>query len=142
MRPISRLTGALPELFIMLTLSIGLIGMHHLISTGCLIGTSTHAGAHVTDAEPPAGDVGSVADSRADLWTSSDSGFEQPPANADQSEHLGAVCMAVLMLFSVIVPSTRAIIARRQPRTVRINPDSSQRSTDPPDLRVLSISRT
>jgi len=119
---------------------IGLVGMHHLISTGCLAGSNTHADAHVMEAQSPSNDVSTV--SEADRGTRSGAGIAQPPTNAEHSDHLGVICMAVLMLFSVIVPSVRAIIARRRPLAVGVRTASPQKSADPPDLRVLSISRT
>ena len=142
MQPISRLAGALPGLLMVLALCIALIGMHHLISTGCVAGSNTHADAHVMDAKSHSGDVSTVIVSGADRGTSSGAGVVQPPTNAEHSDHLSAMCMAVLMLFSVIIPRARAIIVRRRPLSVGIRSASPPRSADPPDLRVLSISRT
>jgi hypothetical protein len=119
---------------------IGLVGMHHLISTGCLAGSNKHADAHVMEAQSPSNDVSTV--SEADRGTNSGAGVVQPPTNAEHSDHMSAICMAVLMLFSVIIPSARAIIARRRPLALGIRSASPPRSADPPDLRVLSISRT
>ena len=109
-------------------LIIGLIGMHHLIVTGCLNVSSGHGDSHVTQSH------------MGDTPQSVDPGHTQSAASG--TENHGAICLAILMSFSVIVPTLRAMTTRKRIMSIKTGSGGSQRTTDPPTAVLLSVFRT
>jgi hypothetical protein len=117
-------------------LIIGLIGMHHLIVAGCLNVSSGHGDSHVTQSH-----MGDTPQSHmGDTPQSVDPGHTQSAAGG--TENHGAICMAILMIFSVIVPTLRAMTTRKRIMSIKTGPRGSQRTTDPPTAVILSVFRT
>lgn len=107
---------------------IGLVGMHHLVTVGCASVLSGHSDGHaMADLAPPVVD--------ADVLASSD--HEMDAATG------AGICLAVLV-FSILILTRRSSWIRRDSLAMaRVHQRCmSLRRTDPPDLLVLSISRT
>lgn len=122
---------------------VGLIGMHQLVNLVCSAMSteqgSTHSqssgasqahGTHETHSLNP-----SALESSIDPMWESDSRTQQ--------SDLGMACVAILIIFVVAIPLFRMIAIRRRVISVYHSPPAVfPRAADPPDLKLLSISRT
>lgn len=108
--------------------SLALVGMHHLTSFGCPEPVGHHAAVHVVEPETP-------------LVSSP----ENPSLSDASVKDLmpGLICLALLVAVGVVFRAVAGVLTRR--RDVRhVHQDWAvlSRIDDPPDLHVLSISRT
>lgn len=107
---------------------IGLIGMHHLIAVGCASIGASHSDSHSTYVMPAV---------EHDVEPSGQHG-------TDQSGSAGSIACLAVMVFAVSLLARRSSWVRRDPSrplTTDRRLLGPQRS-EPPDLVVLSISRT
>lgn len=109
---------------------IGLVGMHHLVEVGCASVLSGHSQAHsvaATDHVAPVVDADLVVFGGSEVDAATGAG----------------VCLAVLV-FSILIFARRSawisrdLLAKPDVRHV----SRSVKRTEPPDLLILSISRT
>lgn len=108
------------------TMALALVGMHHLTSQVCVEPGAHHGAIHsVTFADP--------LDPHPD---SSDAGaFDELTP--------GLVCLALLVTVGVVVRAVSVVMARRRDLLAhRYASVLRTRHEDPPDLYILSISRT
>lgn len=111
-----------------LLLTMGLIGMHHLIAIGCASFGSASHDVHVavsegsTQSTTEAADVAPVAESRSDA---------------------GATCLAIVLTF-VFAAVVRGWLMQRHRMSGGTRASEPLRSHErgPPDLHILSVSRT
>lgn len=111
-------------------LVVGIAVMHHVVVTGCstVAGDSSHGhSAHMPDQSTAA-------------MPSEDGLGEVPPADAPAA----AICLAVMLGGWVLVPLVRAWRVRRdaEPSALALDPAVVDVPPHPPDLVLLSVSRT
>lgn len=119
-------TEAWRQLICACALIFGLIGMHHLIAAGCLTASPSHSDPQMTQSH-----MGT---------TVSEVNLIDTEFASDNSAHIGATCMAILMIFSVIIPHLRALTNRERINSAHSS-SGSQRTTDPPKIILQSILR-
>ena len=129
-----------PRLVVVALLALGLVGMHHLVVVACHHGASQAGHATMLPTEAAGGhaqhDAGPTAPMQAPR--------EAPAPAPDGLVGAAAMCLAVLlMVIGLMVPR---IVSRLRRVTL---PDIRPRATsivtrvfDPPDLSLLSVSRT
>ena len=129
-----------PRLVVVALLALGLVGMHHLVVAACHHGAS-HAGhATILPTEAAAGhdlhDAGPTAPTQAPR--------EAPAPAPDGLVGAAAMCLAVLiMVIGLMMP--RIVSRLRRVPLPDIRPRAISNLTrvfDPPDLTLLSVSRT
>ncbi|MDA2988887.1 MAG: DUF6153 family protein [Actinomycetota bacterium] len=110
------------------TVALALVGMHHLTTSDCSEPVAHHAVVHVV--EP-----GSSLDSSQGNPSSGDASVDGLTP--------GLVCLALLVAVGVVFRAVGGVLARRRD-VQRVHQDwaVTSRFDDPPDLHVLSISRT
>ena len=126
--------GSLTQRIVIVLIVIsGIVGMHHLVSVSCAVVITDH-GSHTA---VPRLDLNSdrmrviAADSNV-----------TPDMNALPS-NTGSICLAVLLLFTVAIPTLSGIKKRKVFHSNRSSPRTQyMRTSDPPDLKLLAISRT
>lgn len=168
--PIASVTGSVRRrALVVALLVVGLVAMHHLVTTGCAIALGGHT-AHTSHASQTATTSSAVdhaahaVDSAAHGSSAGVSVSDVPPGAVAQSDThiepgvapvesghgdttggaLAAICLAIVMLLLVV----------RRPNAFRISRPHSLRAAvlsppmahalpaHPPDLAALSISRT
>lgn len=115
------------RLLLAVTVALSVVGMHHLASIVCSQPVAHHEAVHVAAAEPSTDSPQQAPDSDSSLqdWTP------------------GIACVALLIAVGVVLRTTRGSAARRRDLLERkLEARVSPRIEEPPDLRVLSISRT
>lgn len=114
----------LPRMLVIAALLVGWIGMHHLAVAACHHGTSvSQAGDHAHDAPGPQ---------------------QAPfPAEDEPMVEIALTCLAVLALLMLSAPGlARAVRRARRAPPLMSRLAALGRWLDPPDLALLSISRT
>lgn len=110
------------------TVAAALVGMHHLTAVGCSEPVAHHAVVHVGEPE-----------------SSLDSSPGNPRSGDASVDDLtpGLVCLALLVAVGVVSRAIGGVLTRRRD-VQRVHQDwaVTSRIDDPPDLHVLSISRT
>ena len=132
--------GSQPHrLAIVILLIVGLVGMHHLVSVTCSAAFSEHGVHHST---APANAPAPVdAQTPVNPETSTDHNAGQ--GTQAQPIDLGSVCIAILFVISLAIPSLRATVRRKRISTALVLLDTrALPATHPPELKRLSISRT
>lgn len=134
-------TGRLaPRLVVVALLALGLVGMHHLVVVAC-----HHGAGHVGHSTM----VGSDATLTHSLHDGSSSAPVQAPHDEPSPAPGGlvgaaATCLAILlMIIGLVVPRIVSRVRHMTacelgPRTLSV----TTRLLDPPDLALLSVSRT
>jgi hypothetical protein len=107
---------------------LGLVGMHHLVALGCATVSVGHADSHVPSVIPASGPDGPSPQQQ----------------NADLDFNSGTVVCLAIMVFAVSILGRRLAWIRRDPRrhVAMGHRFLGPQRTEPPDLVVLSISRT
>lgn len=107
---------------------VGLVGMHHLVALGCASISMGHSDSHAVSVIPP-----------TDLEVQSP---KHPGADVDTDS--GTVVCLAIMVFAVSILGRRLAWIRRDPRrhVAMGHRFLGPQRTEPPDLVVLSISRT
>jgi hypothetical protein len=145
-RGVSGIGSVAPRLVVVALLALGLVGMHHLVVVAC-----HHAAAHSAHASTATpGGVLSMDTHAAHADHGSGLGAHaptspQPPA--DEPSGLAAVaatCLAILlMLVGLVLPQILARVRRWRVMQLRLHePPTATRAFRPPDLTLLSVSRT
>jgi hypothetical protein len=145
-RRVSGIGSVAPRLVVVALLALGLVGMHHLVVVAC-----HHAAAHSAHASTATpGGVLSMDTHAAHADHGSGLGAHaptspQPPA--DEPSGLAAVaatCLAILlMLAGLVLPQILARVRRWRVTHLRLHvPPTATRAFRPPDLTLLSVSRT
>ena len=124
---------AVPRLVVVALLALGLVGMHHLVVVAC-----HHAGVvSATESHQAHG---------APLESPLAGAQDTPPESPSPAGIVGAVatCLAILlMVMSMALPRVVGRVRRWSlPRLEPSAPAQTQSIHRPPDLAVLSISRT
>lgn len=124
----------LPRLIVVALLTVGLVGMHHLVVAACHhLGVSAAHGiesvGHGHDAAPTTPTPGAPA---------------EEPLSGGGMASVAATCLAVLlMMVSLALPQMLARVRRWQALRFRMAvPYVSTGTPKPPDLAMLSVSRT
>lgn len=113
------------DLLVAAVVMLGLVGMHHLVVAACHHATAQAILAPASVVPPVSVDHGHGA-----------------PEPSVPSE-LAAVCIAILFITGVVLLGTRSVVTRvRLERFVAHSIAWFERALPPPDLAVLSISRT
>jgi hypothetical protein len=145
-RGVSGIGSVAPRLVVVALLALGLVGMHHLVVVAC-----HHAAAHSAHASTATPGVVLSTDAHA-AHADHGSGLgahaptsPQPPA--DEPSGLAAVaatCLAILlMLVGLVLPQILARVRRWRVMQLRLHePPTATRAFRPPDLTLLSVSRT
>lgn len=115
------------RLLLAVTVALSVVGMHHLTSVACSQPVAHHEVVHVAAAK---------------LLT--DSPERTPDSNtAVQDLTPGVACLALLIAVGVVLRAMRGFAARRRDLLeAKHEATVSPRIEDPPDLHILSISRT
>ena len=134
-------TGSLaPRLVVVAFLALGLVGMHHLVVSACHHGAS-HVG-HATILPPEAAGGHALHDSAPTAPVQAPR--EAPAPAPDGFVGAAAMCLAILlMIIGLVLPRLvsrlrHLTVLDRLPGDVRVG----ARLLDPPDLHLLSVSRT
>jgi len=145
-RRVSGIGSVAPRLVVVALLALGLVGMHHLVVVACHHAAAHSAHAYTatpgvvlsTDAHAAHADHGSGLGAHAPT-------SPQPPA--DEPSGLAAVaatCLAILlMLVGLVLPQILARVRRWRVMHLGLHvPPTATRAFRPPDLTLLSVSRT
>lgn len=127
MRISSREAPLWQRLLLAVAMVVAVVGMHHLTSLGCSEPVAHHA-------------VIEAADSAPDSEPSGGTAVVSPALHGSVP---GLVCLALLIAVGVIFRALGGLVVRK--RAPHAAPQSGivvLRVDDPPDLHVLSISRT
>lgn len=109
------------------TVALAVVGMHHLTSSGCSEPVAHHGLVSMADAGP-------LAESPQKEWASESVLDDVTP---------GLVCLALLIAVGVVSRIMGGVAVRRRDLLEPNHPASvNPRIDDPPDLHILSISRT
>lgn len=116
----------LGRLLAVLVLVVGIIGMHHVVATGCAMVTGSHSSTHGQEL------VSSnfIAETVTDV------------ASAAPVDIAGAVCVAIIVFWILAAPLRRRLFAVRDSVGEAAPAESFAPLARPPDLHLLSISRT
>lgn len=124
----------LRRLALVLALVAGIVGMHHIVATGCTVMTAPHASTH-TQVENTA--------------HMTHSGAAEVPKDAGQQSDgvatvkaAGAMCMAIVVLWLFVVPLRKSLRNRSHAVTADVPGEIFPPLPRPPDIHALSISRT
>jgi|FLOH01.1.fsa_nt_gi hypothetical protein len=123
----------LPRLVVVTLLALGLVGMHHLVVVACHhAGVTSAAASHQAHGAPLESPLAGVQEAPA-----------EPPSPAG-IVGAAATCLAILlMVMSLVIPRVVERVRRWSlPRLEPSTPARMQTIHRPPDLAVLSISRT
>lgn len=139
--------SVLQRLLVVAALIVGLVAMHHLVATGCAAVMGGHD--HATTASAAPGSALSH-DSASGEFVSLESqlemaaGHESHPATAVSLGGAASLCLAIVVFLLILRRPTTVIAAWFGEHRVLKRPLSParQRVEQPPDLTVLSISRT
>jgi hypothetical protein len=139
-RRVSRGGNVAPRLLVVALLALGLVGMHHLVVAAC-----HHGGTHVGHSTMPASDA-TPSHSLHDpsLAALVHAPQESPDPATGGLVGAAATCLAILlMIIGLVLPRLVARLRRvfvfdRRPRIRHV----VARLLEPPDLHLLSVSRT
>lgn len=146
--PVITVAGSvLRRCLICAALVIGLVAMHHLVATGCatVMGSHEHGGASSVLAEDPSSSERVSSGLLAlDTHPAAASDHEAAPAGTAPLGGAMSVCLAALVLLLVLRrPATwLAVFIRERKRTPSMAMRQRSLVEQPPDLDLLSISRT
>lgn len=143
---VSGIGSVAPRLVVVALLALGLVGMHHLVVVAChhAAGHSAHAstatpsGVLSMDAHAAHADHGSGLAEQTPM-------SPQPPADEPSGlVAVAATCLAILlMLAGLVLPQILARVRRWRVMRLRLHmPPTTAWAFKPPDLTVLSVSRT
>lgn len=123
----------LRRLALVLALVAGIVGMHHIVATGCTVVTASHASTH-TQVENTAhmthvGGAELTSDSRQQ-------------SDAASVEAAGVMCMAIVVLWMFVAPQRQRLRSRSHAVTADVSGEIFPPLPRPPDIHALSISRT
>lgn len=116
----------LGRLLAVLVLVVGIIGMHHVVATGCAFVTGSHSSTHGQELVSS----NSLAEAVTDV------------ASAEPVDVAGTVCVAIIVLWILAAPLRRRLFAVRDSVGEAAPAESFAPLARPPDLHLLSISRT
>lgn len=115
------------RLLLAVAVTLTVVGMHHLASPGCAEPVAHHGVSFVVGTEPMSDSPQGELDADTSL----------------QDMTPGLACLALLVAVGVVLRATRGVTARRRDLLeLRHEARVSPRIEDPPDLHILSISRT
>lgn len=126
-----------PRLVVVALLALGLVGMHHLVVVAC-----HHAAGHSSQAAPLIAH-GSHGDHSSGV-APSQAPREAPDGAPGGLVGAAATCLAILlMIVGLVLPQVLARVRRwRLPRSELLMPRVTAGLLKPPDLIILSVSRT
>ncbi len=139
-RRVSGIGSVAPRLVVVALLALGLVGMHHLVVAAC-----HHGGTHVGHSAMSASDAPpSHALHEPSLATVVPLPVEAPDKAPGGLAGIAATCLAILlMIIGLVLPR---LVSRLRHVTVRDRCLGTMRfgarPLEPPDLRLLSVSRT
>lgn len=114
------------RLLAVLVLVVGIIGMHHVVATGCAMVTGSHSLTHGQELDSSS----FTAETETDV------------ASAAPVDLAGTVCVAIIVLWILAAPLRRRLYAARDSVGEAAPAESFAPLARPPDLHLLSISRT